>query len=60
MGGGTLSTKRNIAAAVAVTTTSSIMDDDEFSYGEAKKMRLQIEKDVMLLRNRVRMLQQEE
>jgi hypothetical protein len=30
------------------------------TYTEAKKMRLQIEKDVTLLRNRVRMLQAEE
>lgn len=29
-------------------------------YKEAKKLRLQIEKDVMALRNRVRMLQMEE
>jgi len=50
--------KRNLMSYQ--TQSQSTQDDDEMHYKEAKKLRLQIEKDVMMLRNRVRMLQIEE
>lgn len=36
------------------------LDNDDISYNQAKRIRQQVEKDVELLRNRVRMLQLEE
>lgn len=55
--------KRNIAQILSNSQLSDHIPIEEYSegsYAEAKKLRLQIEKDVMLLRNRVRMLQTEE
>ena len=36
------------------------IESDELTYGQARSIRLQIQRDVEQLRNRVRMLQQEE